>query len=128
MNEKEEEQFNKFFKPMRAISPRTSLLTETLAKIPSRANVTIAVPKRLSYMGFFRSAIVVGFAAVLVFFSPLFSPMNVEDEVYAMEIEAEEIADSVEYDSLTLETDYLVEDFEGELDQFDELDVEVLEN
>jgi hypothetical protein len=71
-------------------------------------------------MDLFRTGIALGFVALVVFFSPLFHPLNVADEVYAMEIEAEEIADSVDYDSLALETDYVVEDFESELDQLDE--------
>jgi len=114
-----EEEFNKLFAPLRGLTPRTSLLSETLSRLPAPLIVTASSVRRFSYMDVARYSGAVVFATLILLFSPLLYPMNVADEVYAMEIEAEEIADAVEYDSLAVELEYDVSDLEVEMLQLD---------
>jgi hypothetical protein len=105
--DKDEEKFNKAFQALKGVTPRTSLLDETLAKLPRRSSVTPKKSARFSYVAVTRYSIGIVFAALMiVFISPLLRSADVVDDIYAMEMEAEEISWMLEDEELSAEMDY----------------------
>lgn len=112
--DKQEKQFNEIFAPLRELKPSSLLLTRTLSKMANSTPATELGSRRFSYIEMWRWVAVpsVALALGLVF---VFTPRaSHESDIYAMELEAQEIVETVDYDSLVLDADYM----------FDELDFE----
>lgn len=107
--EQDEAQFNKIFQPLRSVTPRTSLLTEILERMPKTGPVTAAPDRRFSFMDLSRYGVVAVFAALVLFFSPLLHPVDPIDEVYAMELDVEEFGYILDDEEFAVEIDYLSE-------------------
>ena len=109
---KTEEQFDRLFKPLRVVTPQTSLLEETLAMLPVRDGVTIRGSARFLYLDVFRYTIMVGLVAVVLLLSPLMRGGDPFDELYALEIEAEEISQGIDDGEFSVVIDYVSDDMD----------------
>ncbi|OHB17130.1 MAG: hypothetical protein A2749_03220 [Parcubacteria group bacterium RIFCSPHIGHO2_01_FULL_45_26] len=105
--DKDEAQFSELFQPLRRVTPRTSLLSETLLAVPTKQSVAGKRESHFLYVEFAQFALLSGFLIALVLLSPMSRGASMVDEIYAMEIEAEEINQNIDNGQLLAEMDSL---------------------